>query len=470
MTSVPPTAKTTEPYRETERQTAELAALRRMLHASRECFSLSVAVCNSPALRDYVIGEIRNTVPHVQLVAVPRETVDVFGFVAAETDGKVGSALFVVNLEASVSSERKSHPVLRSLNGSRDLWQQRFPCPVVFWLPEYAATLLSGEAPDFWRYRSHRFEFVSDAARAQAGLSDPFSGDLEMAAALTVEEKRFRLAELEQRIAEAGPSPATPLAFHVSAWLTELGFLHRFLGTLSKAERAFRSAIEIDKRFGNSEGVARNSANLAIVYLCQDDLGRSEQMSLQSLEICEELGHREGVAKNLGNLGWVYYERGDLQRAEETWLKGLQIDEELGDKQGVARHYLNLGSLYQRKHDFARAEDCLLAALKAGEELGQPNDAANARGNLGLLYLQRGDLDRAATMFHEALGSLQQLGQSEGIAAALGNLGLVAKKRGQVSKARDYFTRARDVYQEMSLTHRTAQLDRWLSELPENGG
>ena len=51
-------------------------------------------------------------------------------------------AIFVLDLEASLPSEAKAHPVLRALNRSRELWE-RLRCPVVFWLAENAAALLA---------------------------------------------------------------------------------------------------------------------------------------------------------------------------------------------------------------------------------------------------------------------------------------------------------------------------------------
>ena len=54
--------------RESARQAAELAAMRRMIQASSDCFSLSVAVCNSPALRDFLISRLKETFPRIAFV------------------------------------------------------------------------------------------------------------------------------------------------------------------------------------------------------------------------------------------------------------------------------------------------------------------------------------------------------------------------------------------------------------------
>ena len=134
------------------RQSDELAAMRRMLAASRGTFSLSFAVCNSPALRDYLIERLREFSPGIAVVSIPAGTADPFGVVSSTLDGRQPDALFVTDLERVVPSGVPDQAVLRSLNASRELWDRRLRCPVVFWLPQYAATLLSTQARDFWRY------------------------------------------------------------------------------------------------------------------------------------------------------------------------------------------------------------------------------------------------------------------------------------------------------------------------------
>ena len=128
---------------ESERQAGELRALRRMLDVARGGFSLGFAVCNSPALRSYLIGQVRKSFPDVEEVIIPPETVDVFGFVRANSRMINRTALFVTGLERSLPSSEANFSVLRSLNASRELWVANFACPVVFWVPEYVATLLS---------------------------------------------------------------------------------------------------------------------------------------------------------------------------------------------------------------------------------------------------------------------------------------------------------------------------------------
>jgi hypothetical protein len=204
------------------RQTAELDAMRRMLDASRSTFSFSVAICNSPSLRDYLIGRFMESHPEIAVVSIPADCTDPYGLVISRQHSTRLDALFIIDLERIIPSGAAEQRGLRSLNAARELWEQHFRCPVVLWLPEYAATLLSIHARDLWRYRSHRFEFCDDAATEGTAATEWFSADPSIAANLTQDEKHFRIAELERRLADAGESPDPIMALHVLHWIDEL--------------------------------------------------------------------------------------------------------------------------------------------------------------------------------------------------------------------------------------------------------
>src|SRR5882724_4900574 len=157
------------------RQVADFAALRRMLVVSEGCFSLSFAVCNDRTLRNELIARLREEFSGLLVVELPEKTPNVYQTVCGRLRDGAPRGIIVLDLEASVPSEAKAQPTLRALNRSRELWE-RFACPVVFWLAEYAAALVARHAPDFWRYRSHQFEFVSDRVFVGEAVREPFPG------------------------------------------------------------------------------------------------------------------------------------------------------------------------------------------------------------------------------------------------------------------------------------------------------
>lgn len=93
---------------------AELQALRRVLVASRGAFSFSLAVCNSPALRDRLIEQLSASCPGIRTVALPPRTLEPFNHVRQEIQGQTPAALCIVDLEKSLPSDAGDWPTLRA--------------------------------------------------------------------------------------------------------------------------------------------------------------------------------------------------------------------------------------------------------------------------------------------------------------------------------------------------------------------
>ncbi|MGH8590869.1 MAG: tetratricopeptide repeat protein, partial [Gammaproteobacteria bacterium] len=249
--------------RDTTRQAAELAALRRMLVASRGCFSLSFAVCDDRRLRNELVRRLREEFPGISTVTLDPGTPDVYRVVRDRLKGTQPEAVFVLDLEASVPFQAEDYPTLRALNSSRELWEP-LRCPVVFWLAAYAAALVAAEAPDFWRYRSHQFEFVPEPRALAEAISEPISG-IEIVDALPFEEKRFRIAELEKRLQEAGRDPSSEILPHVLNWAYELARLYWHSNRFREAEEWLQRALQrAEKSYGSAApATATALSNLA---------------------------------------------------------------------------------------------------------------------------------------------------------------------------------------------------------------
>ncbi|MCH9003444.1 MAG: tetratricopeptide repeat protein, partial [Planctomycetes bacterium] len=275
---------TSSPFSETDRQSAELAAMRRMLAASRGTFSLSIAVCNSPALRAYLVNKLLEDDAAYVAVSMPRGTENFLDYALADLGSRTPSALFLVDLENSLPSDGP-RPAIRLLNATREKWQQCFACPVVLWLPEYAVKLLAIEAKDFWSWRSHQFEFVAESAEPTPASSGAFVEGIGAAFNLDVDRKQFRIAELRERIEAGGDDPEPEMATHVTTWLNELGMLLVFVGKLDEAETASRKALEISDKLGRLEGTATEYGNLGIIFWMRSALDEAEKMYRKALEI-----------------------------------------------------------------------------------------------------------------------------------------------------------------------------------------
>jgi tetratricopeptide (TPR) repeat protein len=451
---------------ESTRQAAELAALRRMLQASHGCFSLSVAVCNSPALREYLIGELRDAFPGIEVIAVPGGTVDVFGFVREAASDPARSALFLTGLEHSIPSSRQDRPALRSLNASRDLWEERFPCPVVLWLPEYVATLLSVHARDFWRYRSHRFEFVSEHAGGAAGMLDQWSGYTHVAASLPAEEKRFRIAELERRIADAGAQPLPTLIPHVLAWLDELTFLYRFVGDVQHAVQAAQTALEMRRAVGDRRGEAATWHTLATIDFDEGDCAAARDKFNKSLEIKRATGDQSGEAVTWHNLAALDLNEGKYAAAREKLTRSLQIMQAIGDWAGLAAGWHQLATLDLKEANYTAARDRLGKSLEITRSVGDRRGEAAAWHQLAVIDIKTGNHAAAREKFGKSLEIKKAIGDRRGEATTWHNLASIDLDEGKYVVARERFNKVLAMRQaigdragEASTWHNLASVD-----------
>jgi len=448
-------------------QSAELAALRRMLAASEGTFSFSIAVCNRPSLRDYLVSKLREECPSIAVVEIDKEVTDILDLVSRSITGMNNAGIFIIGIEKLLPSDQKEHKVLQVLNATRESWRSHFSCPVVFWLPEYAATLLSIHARDLWSWLSHSFEFISEQATAALGTRDTYAGDIMSAGRLDADQKRFRIAELEQRIDDAGALPKPQLAQHVLTWLNELAYIYNTIGELDNAKENILKSLEISEKLGLLKSTAASYGNLGLIYSTRGDLDQAEEMFLKILKIHEKLGDQENKANDYGNLGLIYRRRGDLDQAEQMHKKSLQIEKKLGHLEGMASDYAALGLVYDAKGNPDEAEKMHLKGLEIEERIGRLEGIARQYGNLGLIYRTRGDLDQAEEMHKKSLDIDEKLGHLKGMAQDYANLGALYKQRGDIAKAREYWEKALQLYKKIGMPRDVEEVQGWIDQLGE---
>jgi tetratricopeptide (TPR) repeat protein len=493
---------------QTALQQAELAAINRMLSISEGTFSLSIVICNSPSLREYLINKITEQKIGIEKISIEKNCIDVLAFVEKKITNEKPSAIFITEIENALPSDEAQPRIIGNLNASRELWQQKFSCPIVFWMAEYASAILQRDAPDFASWLSHIFEFVSEQATATTGMLDAYAGDIMSAGKLDADQKRFRIAELEQRIEEAGYPPKSKFVKYVLVWLSELAYLYLAIGDLDtaevnireslriaekfdiqiviasaysnlgiiyqthgdldKAEKMLKKSLEINKKVGRLKGIGYQYSNLAVIYQTRGDLEKAEQMLTKSLEIFKKLNLLEGIATQYGNLGVIYQVQGDLKKAEEMFHKVLDVENKLGRPESIATAYGNLGLIYQTRGDLEKAEQMFTKSLKIEEKFGRLEGMANQYGNLGVIYLTCGEIDKAEQMFTKSLDIEEKIERLEGIARQYANLGLVYKQRKKVEKAREFSEKALKLFKKIRIPLMVGKVQEQLDELGKN--
>jgi WD40 repeat protein/tetratricopeptide (TPR) repeat protein len=144
-----------------------LQRLIRAIALSKGQFALILVRCNYERLRGQILANLRSLTKEINLremVIKPSITVGLHTTIIAElfldhpviTTDSLPASLMVFGLESVIDIEN----LLSSVNQARDIYADTFPFPLVLWLKDEVATLLSRLAPDFksWAATTIKFE------------------------------------------------------------------------------------------------------------------------------------------------------------------------------------------------------------------------------------------------------------------------------------------------------------------------
>ena len=464
------------PAPDSARQAADLAAFRRMMLASRGTFSLSLAVCDDRKLRDSLIERLSGEFPGILAVRLPPNVGDVYDNVRRQLPAQPPAAVFILDLEASIPFEDDAQPALRALNSSREQWE-RLACPVVFWLAEYAVTRLTARAPDFWRYRSHQFEFIPDPVSLGAATQESFAG-FAMVDALPFEEKAFRVTELERRLREAGPQPPADLLPHVLTWIYELAHLYQHANRFPEAEQRLRQALEwASSTFGSEHPkTAEALNNLAQLLHYTNRLAEAEPLMRRALAIDEAAYGKDDpeVATDLNNLAQLLHDMNRLAEAEPLMRRALAIDEAAygRDDPDVATDLNNLARLLLDTSRFAEAEPLMRRALAIDEAAYGKNhpEVAVRLNNLAQFLHATNRLAEAEALMRRGLAIAEaSFGQEHSIVAKyLKNLATLLQATNRQAEAEALMRRHLEIF--VNFTRATGQPHPHLNDAINNYG
>jgi WD40 repeat protein len=148
-----------------------LQRLIRAIALSKGQFALILVRCNYVQLRKQVLENLRSLTKDVylrELELLPSTTTNLHNTIVSElyldipavAGDALPSAVMVFGLESVTTLE----DVLTGLNQARDIYADTFPFPLVLWLKDDVATMLSRLAPDFksWAATTIKFEMTKE--------------------------------------------------------------------------------------------------------------------------------------------------------------------------------------------------------------------------------------------------------------------------------------------------------------------
>lgn len=417
---------------------SELDALLTTLELSEGTFSLSLAVCNSPVLRDRLIEKVRQQRSDIEQLDLPAGLVDVYGFVKEHAQPDLSTGLFLTGLEASISSRDEDNQSLRSLNASRDLWEKQFSRPVILWLPEYAARELTTEAVDFNRYLSHRFGFAGDAPVLPVVDRNLPGAVFAMATQLSGDEKEARIAELRSRLRQAERSESRLLP-HLTNWTRELSYLLAISGEREAAQKVCRDLLPVALSQSDELASALLWGQIADVLHSQGKLDETLRIHRE-----EELPRYVGIgdareeAVTLGKIADVLQDQGKLDDAIRIrYEHELPVYDRLGDVREAA---IAKGKIADVLGAWGELDEALRIfrdeVLPAFVRMGDIRHVAVAWGRIADVLQARGELDEALRIRRdEELPVYERLGDVREIALVWGKIADVLQARGDLNEA-----------------------------------
>ncbi|MEA5616405.1 hypothetical protein VB711_00915 [Cronbergia sp. UHCC 0137] len=140
-----------------------LQRLMRAIALSQGHFALILVRCNYQHLREQMLKNIRTISKNMDLPAVaidPSTTSLLSNIVSSFDPDYLPSAVIVFGLDSVINIE----DILTGINQERDIYAEILPFPLVLWLQDETASLLSKLAPDFKSWAATTIKFEIDHA------------------------------------------------------------------------------------------------------------------------------------------------------------------------------------------------------------------------------------------------------------------------------------------------------------------
>ena len=189
-----------------------------------------------------------------------------------------------------------------------------------------------------------------------------------------------------------------------------LGGILRDRGELAEAQKAYRDAESIFRRYDCPEGQSRALNHLAGLYFRRADYRNALAVLMDAVEIARRLDDRRKLAFMMGNIGRLHTFMGNFAEAEKHLQINIRMSTELGDDLETLRAHLSLGYVYLQRaeYDNSGAEFSKAGVLLAA--VNSPRDEVIYLTYLGELNYRLGDLAQSAAVLRRALEKAELIG------------------------------------------------------------
>jgi predicted ATPase/DNA-binding CsgD family transcriptional regulator len=217
-----------------------------------------------------------------------------------------------------------------------------------------------------------------------------------------------------------------------------------------RAKNQFLDALEIKRKIGDINGLARTLQLLCEITVHETDFARAYAWLEESLDVYQKVGNRKSVVNCLYNLAWIAWVTGDFSSAVQRISESISLSQDIEEKTLLATGLLMRSEIRLSQGSYEPGSDDIKSALKIGQEMGDAVLISSGLMKQGRLAFIQGQIDLSLKILHEALSVSRSVGNKNTMAYCLYHLGRLACAHHDLEQAKDFFKQSMQIFYEMN--------------------
>lgn len=233
---------------------------------------------------------------------------------------------------------------------------------------------------------------------------------------------------------------------------------------IPKARLFGRKAIDIAKKHGYNEEMAKGYINLGFAYSASGETEAAYALADSGWQIAERKNILLTKFYAQALMAGCKRKMAQFDEALNHYLQAVKIAEAGNDKKILGRAYNNIGVFYVTTDDLSRAETYHQKALQVRLELNDAGDIFQSYENLGIVSREQKQYDKALGYYYQAAEYAQKKGDSSDIAFVYNDIGAALSLKGDFNKAQTYLEASIATRERMNETSELAYTYNYLGE------
>jgi len=234
--------------------------------------------------------------------------------------------------------------------------------------------------------------------------------------------------------------------------LTNIALASTLQGQAQEAFEYYERALSIWRDLDDEENIIQALINTGYHYIVLGQIEEARDYLAQAEKLAGEEGLVRQRAKALVFLGRTHYLRDELTQALDFYSRALMVNASIDDPSALIGVLDHQGTAYLKLGRITESIACFEQALEIAEKLNKKIDAAHTQTNLSRAHARLGDFEKSLHYFEQALATFEISGQRHGEASALYVGAEVERLRGDLEQARLYMERVIEIVESNRVT------------------